>query len=905
MIDSSAPEPAAPPRRSLRLRRVLGGLVATWVLYVAGFELAVRTGFAERLVNRRPHKLAVSFETAHSWFPGWATVSGIEARGQALRLRWRAHVDQASGWLVPWRLASRRLRLAGVKAEGIEFSLLRESLEASSPEAKPPASPAPPSPAAAESAPALPASQDAEPSPGASTEPSVLAPSAPLARAAFDLDLALPVIPPLAPPPPGPAVAPRWTIEIAGYDATGVREIWMDRFRITTTAKATGALTLHLPTREIELLGTALEFRDSTLHAGDLILGEALAGKGDLAVARYPYQEDRGLAVLAHVTAAVQVAGRFSGGRFWFASMPPQAWLQLDDRTAEISGEIRLVEGELQPGTRIEFRQEDYEARAFDFHVTGDVLGSFEVASDAAGAKAEGHVNFHDYAIRRSAAPLPDLVGTGLSAVATTRDLHLERLATMQAEARLELGEAVVQDLSRLSHLMPPSAGVALVGGSGRAGGGFDLQLPALAGRGGVQIALDNVEVKYGGLDLHGRMRIDLALATAALPAGHFDLAGTSLALTEFQIPQLAGEKPPTAVVEEDAGWWARIELPEGEIDLPPGPAARGRLRVRLRDSVPFIGLFETRRNLPKWVERLLTVHDLQAESGFAYEAETFTLDEFSMPFKKASIRARVRFGAEHKTGILLVGWRKLGLGVRFDDERRRMKLLGARNWYAAQGLDLSTIQAEVDPAETFSEEALASVSFSGLAAEPLSLVDSELAELAADDGIEAAPAPFEIVPGSIARGDLDGDGREEAAVLLSLGGGGESPTFFLAALDEQGGRPENVATVALGSRPAAGRLSIAGGRIVLEAPASPAEGLVPEPLAGAQPPQVAQEAPREGVLQEVPAESVLLQEALQEVPAESVPPPPPAPEVWRLAGHELLVVPAAPAEEPVPASVP
>ena len=805
--------------------------------------MAVRTGFAERVVNRRPHRLAVSFASAHSWFPFWATAAGIEARGQAPRLRWQAHIDQASGWLVPWRLASRRLELTAVKVDGVELSLAGEPRTA-------------------------PAAESPESTP-----------------AALDLDLALPVIPPLAPPPPGPPAVPRWTIGVAGYEATGVREIWIERFRIATAAKARGTLTLHLPTREIELAGTTIEFRDSSLRAGDLTLGEALAGTAELAISRFPYLEKRGLATLAHVTGAVQVSGRVSGGRFWFASLPPQAWLQLDDDTAEISGEIRLVEGALQPGTKVEFRQDDYAARAFEFHVTGDVRGSFEVSSDEHGNKAEGRVNLRQFGIRRSAAEKPDIVGDGLVVVATTRDLQLSELASLEAEAKLDLGQALVPDLSRLSELMPPSAGVALVGGSGRAGGGFDLELPALAGRGAIQIALDDVQVRYGELDLHGRMQIDLTLATAALPAGRFDLAGTSIALTEFRSPQLVGDEPPVAAPEAPeggAGWWARIELPEGAIDLPPEPAASGHLRVRLRDSVPFIGLFETRRNLPRWVERLLTVHDLQAESGFAYADEAFTLDEFSMPFKKATIRARVRFGAEHKTGILLVGWRKLGLGLRFDDGRRRLKLLRARDWYAAQGLDLSTSEVQVDPAESFSEEALATVAFAGLAAEPLSLADLELAELEEGeegDASEPAPAPFAIVPGSIARGDLDGDGSEEAAVLLALGVGGASPSFFLAALDEQNGRPENVATLPLGSRPVAGRLSIAGGLIVLEAPAS----TVDETATALE--------PREGG------------EAPRTEPAETVPPPAPPPEYWRLSGKALLVVPAPASPRAAPTS--
>jgi hypothetical protein len=818
-------ETAGSPRRRSRVRRAVLAVVALWVLYVAAFETAVRTGTAERLINRRPHKLAVAFESAHSWFPFWATAAGIEARGQTLRMRWQAHVDRASGWLVPWYLVGRRLHLAGAEAAGLELRVVRET---------DPDAPAPPVPTAG----AAPPERD----------PALL-----------------PSIPPLAPPPPGPPRAPRWTIEVADFTATGVRELWADRYRLTTEARASGTLTLHLPTHELEVAECSVRFTGGTLRVGEQTLAEALAGSAELSVSRYPYREVRGLAALAHVSGRVKFAGRGSGGRFWVAALPPQEWLALDERPAEASGEIVLASGVLQPGTRVELRQDDYEARLFDFHVTGDVRGSFEVTSDAAGAKAEGRAGFHDYEIRRSAAAQPDLVGSGLTVLATTRDLQLAGLATLTAAAKVDLGQARVPDLSRLSGLIPPSAGIALVGGNGTAGGGFDLELPALTGRGALAIDLDDVTVRYTGLDLHGRMRLDLALATAALPTGRFDLAGSSVSLSEFRSPQLAGDAPPAETPADDAGWWARIDLPRGEVDLPPEPAANGQLRVHLRDSVPFINLFETRRNLPHWVERMLTVHDLQAESGFAYGRDEFTLDEFSMRFKRATIRARTRFGPEHKTGILLVSWRKLNLGLRFDDDRRRFKLVGVRDWYAQQGLDLSTAPVRVDPEETFSEEALAMVPFAGLAEQPLALADAELGE----DEEATGAAPFEIVPGSLVRGDLDADGRDEAAVLLSRAAGAGPAALFLAALDEQNGRPENVATLPLGPRPAAGRLRIEGGLVELEAPPGAAAETAPADPAAAE-----------------------------------APPPKPEPERWRLAGNELVVVmpPPAPAVAPAPA---
>jgi len=798
--------------------------LAAWAVYVAAFEVAVRTGVAERLINRRPHRFAVAFESAHSWFPFWATAAGIEVRGQLPQLRWRAEIDRSSGWMVPWSLLGGRVRVVAARAEGIELSALQET--------------APGEPAAAtESAPA---------------------------PSALGLDPAQrPAIPPLAPGPPGAPRTPRWTLEIAGFEATGVREIWAERYRLSLDARASGSLALHLPTRELEVAECNVRYASGTLRVGDLVIGEALAGAARIAISRLPYREVRGLAALAHVSGDVELAGRVSGGRFWFASMPPQDLLALDEDTAEISGQIHLREGELQPGTRVEFRQDDYDARVFDFHVTGDVLGRFEVTRDGAGARAEGHADFRDYAIRRGRAERPDLVGSGLAVVATTRDLQLARLDRLRAEAHIDLGQAKVPDLSTLSDLLPPSAGLALLGGRGIAGGQFDVALPDLSARGGMRIDLDEVAVRYGELDLQGRMRLDLALAAPALSAGRVDLSGSSFSLTEFESPQLEAEEP-AAAPEGDAGWWARIELPEGELDLPPAPAARGRLRVRLRDSVPFIGLFETRRNLPKWVERFLTVHDLQAESGFAYRGEELTLDEFTMPFKKFRLRARTRFGTEHKTGVLLIGWGRLHLGLRFDDDRRRFKILGARDWYAEQTLDLSTAPATVDPEELYSEDALAMVPFAGIEADPVALAD---AEIEAEESGAGSP-PFAILPGSVARGDLDGDGRDEAALLLERAGGEGPPVYFLAALDESGGRAENVATLALAPRSAPGQLRIEAGLVVLEPPASSA-----------------------------PAEA-----ALDAGPVPAPPLPPPA-ERWRLeAGVLTPELPLAPPEvSPVP----
>ena len=65
--------------------------------------------------------------------------------------------------------------------------------------------------------------------------------------------------------------------------------------------------------------------------------------------------------------------------------------------------------------------------------------------------------------------------------------------------------------------------------------------------------------------------------------------------------------------------------------------------------------------------------------------------------------------------------------------------------------------------------------------------------------------------------GDLDGDGLADAAVLLVENSGGSGSFFFLAAVANRAGLPENVVTVPLGDRVSPSYLAIEDGAIVVD----------------------------------------------------------------------------------------
>lgn len=113
------------------------------------------------------------------------------------------------------------------------------------------------------------------------------------------------------------------------------------------------------------------------------------------------------------------------------------------------------------------------------------------------------------------------------------------------------------------------------------------------------------------------------------------------------------------------------------------------------------------------------------------------------------------------------------------------------------------------------SMEEISSATFTGVAENPISLVEGRYEGLPPEEEADLRPV-LELVTDLHAEGDLDGDGTPEAAVLL-VGGPGESATnIYLAAVGIRGGAPINLGTELVGDRVQIRSLSVAGGRVHL-----------------------------------------------------------------------------------------
>ncbi len=103
-------------------------------------------------------------------------------------------------------------------------------------------------------------------------------------------------------------------------------------------------------------------------------------------------------------------------------------------------------------------------------------------------------------------------------------------------------------------------------------------------------------------------------------------------------------------------------------------------------------------------------------------------------------------------------------------------------------------------------------ICYQGIFPEAVTLTDGKYEGYLSLDRGSSRPTIVLIEP--CAFGDLDGDGVFDAAVLLVENSGGRGIYVYLAAVLNQRGRPENVATTLLGDRAQVEALTIGSGQI-------------------------------------------------------------------------------------------
>ena len=134
-------------------------------------------------------------------------------------------------------------------------------------------------------------------------------------------------------------------------------------------------------------------------------------------------------------------------------------WLEFEDSQTVFDAALEMRQGRLLEGSHLHTEKTVRTLRFFGFEASGQALLDFDVRRDASGGHADLALGFDDFELRKGTAAEAVVGGTGLSLLATTRDLRAGGLPD-DARIRIDL-ERLACSISRASPTCcrrPPTA---------------------------------------------------------------------------------------------------------------------------------------------------------------------------------------------------------------------------------------------------------------------------------------------------------------------------------------------------------------------------------------------------------------------------------------------------------------
>jgi hypothetical protein len=615
-----------------KLRALLVGclviLVGVELIWVVGANWALSSGFLEERLNRRPGKLTVAWERAHTVIPGWISVHGVAARGQTKKQQWYAEADRARVHLSLVALARRTFRTYSLKAYELDVRVRRRQLDVEAPPL-------------AEFWPGI---------PGLSVD-------APL-------------------PPPRKRQGKRpWIIDLDGIRVDGVKQAWILPYRFV----ARGTVRANL---RAEVRGpVAIDGIVGALHGVEIFARGSRVADGlrldiEAALESYLPAEVKGLAVWRSLSGSVSLAGRSTTSGLLnqiFARFGP---IEVGDAGGAIAGTLLVGHGRLLEGSHLELTPEGGWLELLDWRAEGKIDAGFVVRGVEEADRSILTLSLAGVDVVDKRIELPVLEGASVELTAAAGEIDLTRgtpgLPAAVTAINLDLSGATVADITRFR--IPPVEDLSVDSGRVVVEGHVVVDRTAAEAR--LEAVGEGIGATYGDVAINGDISVELEAATSDLASRRFTLADSSLRIDDVTIGE--GEKA-------QKGWYAHLDIREGTLSLLEPREIGGAFDLRMRDSRPIIAILQNRRPVLRKLKGILDFSDLTGVASVSVAADGLVVEEVDIAGEGLHVMTRLRIAGSKASGIFYSRFHGVPLGVDLRGEKADLIFRRPKRWYEVQ----------------------------------------------------------------------------------------------------------------------------------------------------------------------------------------------------------------------------
>ncbi len=193
---------------------------------------------------------------------------------------------------------------------------------------------------------------------------------------------------------------------------------------------------------------------------------------------------------------------------------------------------------------------------------------------------------------------------------------------------------------------------------------------------------MKHLGTRFGDLGIAGDMKITTLLREGRPLERAFDISGTKIEMTNARVVMKKGR----AKKLKGDPWWGTFALPEAEMVFSKPYAIDARIDVDMKDTEPIVALFDAKKGVPKFVERLMTIEDVAMDAEVDINADKVTITDLIVTGDGLKFLGDLSFGEKGRDGLLYLRFHGFSLGIQLEaGEKKNLKFIRPRAWFEKQ----------------------------------------------------------------------------------------------------------------------------------------------------------------------------------------------------------------------------
>jgi hypothetical protein len=590
-------------------------------LYVVAGNWALRSGFAARLVSRKPERFLVEWASGRTVWPGVFKFEGIRVRGQSERLQSYLTVDRCSLRVNLSLLVGCRVQMEDVKADGVSLRV-RHRREPGAPR---------------------PSDRFEPPIPGLEQD---------------------------APPPPRKPYPSPWIIAFGSTKVEDIRELWVGPYRVTGGGQAEGDARYRLR-GPLRVKGASFKLEGATITMGDELIASDLKADVTARVDSVVVREHRGRPFLRYVSGRLKAVGEVTSLGFLNELMGENAPLTFRGR-GNLDADVTFDRGLLGPESSVAWEGDILTASSAGYSVggKGNISGGTGKDDDRSVSIL---ARWSGITLTRPSRPPVTLEGSGLTATLSGKQLDLAS-DTADLRVALDLPDGRIDDVSVVSEFLPPRMPFTVLSGSSlQVRSHWELQ--GSSATGAVSLEGPNVGLGLGKQALRGPFYAEVKVGEGDIPNRRFDISGSRFGFKN------AAFLSPNATAKGDL-WTGEATVTRGTVVSTDSPTVKASLALTMTDTRPVVAIFASSHPSVKWFKGVLAIKGIKGSANLSREGSTTAIDGVDIQGQGLMVLARIRLRSGVMDGAFFTQLHGLSAAIHLKDGKSEWRILGARKWY-------------------------------------------------------------------------------------------------------------------------------------------------------------------------------------------------------------------------------